>query len=258
VSGILRGTARGLEIEIDESRPLYEVLAELETRLAQSPGFFDGHDAHVNLGARQLPPGGLAHLKAVTDRFGVRIVSLKTEREDIQSAAAHLAIPVANTNASPSLTPPSNPWMGSRRASPSGQAGSYPPGELAIDAARLVTGPLRSGAVIESPSHLVVIGDVNPGAEVRAGGNIIILGALRGLAHAAVLSGEESPQSPAGSFDTGYIIALRLDAQQIRIGSLIARAADAGDGAIRAAEIAYAAEGRIIVEPYQGRLPGKR
>ena len=231
MSGILRGTARGLEIEIDEARPLYEVLAELESRLSASPGFFEGHDAHVNLGARQLPPGGLAHLKAVTDRFGVRIVSLKTDREDIQAAASHLAIPVVaantnDTNVTTAMRTPTQP--------------------LAVDAARFVTGPLRSGAVIESPSHLVIIGDVNPGAEVRAGGNIVILGALRGLAHAAC------------GADSGYIIALRLDAQQIRIGSLIARAADAGDGASRAAEIAYAAEGRIIVEPYQGRPPGKR
>jgi septum site-determining protein MinC len=226
VSGILRGTARGLEIEIDEARPLYEVLAELESKLGASPGFFEGHDAHVNLGARPLPPGGLAHLKAVTDRFGVRIVSIKTEREDIQAAASNLAIPVANTNNSSPTHTPTQP--------------------LAVDAARFVAGPLRSGAVIESPSHLVIIGDVNPGAEVRAGGNIVILGALRGLAHAAC------------GADSGYIIALRLDAQQIRIGSLIARAADAGDGAARSAEIAYAAEGRIVVEPYQGRLPVKR
>ena len=227
MSGILRGTARGLEIEIDEARPLYEVLAELESRLGASPGFFEGHDAHVNLGARPLPPGGLAHLKAVTDRFGVRIVSIKTEREDIQAAASNLAIPVANNNAAASPT-------------------HTPTQPLAVDAARFVTGPLRSGAVIESPSNLVIIGDVNPGAEVRAGGNIVILGALRGLAHAAC------------GGDSGYIIALRLDAQQIRIGSLIARAADAGDGASRSAEIAYAAEGRIVVEPYQGRLPVKR
>jgi septum site-determining protein MinC len=86
------------------------------------------------------------------------------------------------------------------------------------------------------------MGDVNPGAEIRARGNIVVLGTLRGLAHAAY--GAEG----------GYILALRFHAQQLRIGELIAR----GDapGAARGAEIAHVAGGKIVVESYQGKLPG--
>jgi len=43
---------------------------------------------------------------------------------------------------------------------------------------------LRSGVRIEFPGHVVILGDVNPGAEVVADGNIIVWGRLRGTVHA--------------------------------------------------------------------------
>ena len=45
-------------------------------------------------------------------------------------------------------------------------------------------GTLRSGQVIESESSVTIIGDVNPGAKIISQGNIVILGALKGNAHA--------------------------------------------------------------------------
>src|ERR1700751_3065313 len=94
---VLRGTGRGLEIEIQPDAPLYDVIAELEARFAQSPSFFQGNEARIGLGARALPPGGLAHLKAVTDRYGLRIVALYTDRDEIQQAANNLQIPIVAT-----------------------------------------------------------------------------------------------------------------------------------------------------------------
>src|SRR5262249_8230783 len=90
----LRGTGRGLEIFIDEGPPLYEVIAQLEARLSHSPGFFAGAEVTIWLGGRTLPPGGLAHLKAVTDRYEIKIAALRAERQEIQQAASNLQIPV--------------------------------------------------------------------------------------------------------------------------------------------------------------------
>ena len=220
----LRGTGRGLEIFIDEGPPLYEVIAQLEARLAHSPGFFAGAEATIWLGGRTLPPGGLAHLKAVTDRYEIKIAALRAERQEIQQAASNLQIPVtAPMLAGDSRTPLQTP--------------------LPLDAARMVLGTVRSGALIDAAGHLCVIGDVNAGAELRASGNIVVMGTLRGLAHAAC------------GADDGFILALRLSAQQVRIGALIARAGES-EASARGPEIAYASSGRIIVEPYLGRLPG--
>ena len=99
---------------------------------------------------------------------------------------------------------------------------------------------MRSGVILDHPGNLVVVGDVNPGAEVRAGGNIVILGRLRGIAHAGI--GREH----------GFILALRLEPQQLRIGRLAARSPDAASSGT---EIAYVTDRNIVVESYAGKLP---
>jgi septum site-determining protein MinC len=105
-----------------------------------------------------------------------------------------------------------------------------------------VIGPVRSGVIVDHPGHVIVIGDVNPCAEVRAEGSIIVLGRLRGVAHAAI------------GRAAGFIIALSLQPQQLRIGRMVARAADA-DRPSAGAEIAYATGETIVVERFSGRLP---
>jgi septum site-determining protein MinC len=211
---VLRGTGRGLELLVAERATLDEIVEALQARLEAAPGFFTGSDVTVRLNGARLPVGALTRLEAVTARFGLRIAEVRSGALVASTPAA----PVAATKA------PATPAMD-------------PPGT-----ARLHVGPVRSGVVLEVPGDLVVLGDVNPGAEVRAGGNITVMGALRGVAHAG----------HGGS--TGFIVALRLDPQQIRIGTLIARAGDPAGGA-RGAEIAFAPNGQIVVESYQGRLP---
>jgi septum site-determining protein MinC len=101
---------------------------------------------------------------------------------------------------------------------------------------------VRSGVILEHEGHLFIFGDVNPGAEVRATGNIIVLGRLRGTAHAAI------------GQDVGFILALRLEPQQLRIGRRVTRAGD--DAAPPSdSEIAYIAGDAIVVERYVGKLP---
>jgi len=107
---------------------------------------------------------------------------------------------------------------------------------------KMLVGPIRSGCVLEAPGHLIIVGDINPGAEVRAKGCIVVLGRLRGIAHAAHDGG------------SGFIVALSLSPQQLRVGSLVARAGDAESPGSET-EIAYASDGRIIVETFSGKLP---
>jgi septum site-determining protein MinC len=107
---------------------------------------------------------------------------------------------------------------------------------------RIVMGPVRSGVILEHFGHLIIFGDINPGAEVRASGNIVVLGRLRGTAHAGI--GQE----------VGFILALRLEPQQLRIGRQVARAADS-DTPASEPELAYGTGDSIVVERYQGKLP---
>lgn len=76
-------------------------------------------------------------------------------------------------------------------------------------------GTLRSGQTLESQESLIIIGDVNPGATVIAGGNIIIIGALKG----SVAAGSDGNRN-------AFVMALSMDPIQIQIADIIARRAD--------------------------------
>ncbi|MDQ2873260.1 MAG: septum site-determining protein MinC, partial [Candidatus Eremiobacteraeota bacterium] len=84
----------------------------------------------------------------------------------------------------------------------------------------------------------VVVGDVNPGAELVASGDIVVFGTLRGVAHAGA-------QGDANA----KVYALELAPTQLRIATLIA----AEDGARKASirpEAACVQAGRIVVSPH--------
>ncbi len=107
--------------------------------------------------------------------------------------------------------------------------------------AKVVFATLRSGQRLETPFSLVVVGDVNPGADLIAGGDIIVMGSLRGTAHASAYDDD--------SFDH-VIIALRMQPMQLRIGSVISRGSDEQ---VKGAEIARIENRRIIVEQFSPR-----
>lgn len=76
---------------------------------------------------------------------------------------------------------------------------------------KIVNSSLRSGTSINYDGNILVIGDVNAGAELIATGNIIILGILRGFASAGAKGDKEA-----------MVIANRINATQLRIAELIA------------------------------------
>ena len=82
--------------------------------------------------------------------------------------------------------------------------------EVATSETRFHKGSLRSGQKIESEGSIVIIGDVNAGAEVIAGENIVVLGNLRGLAHAGAKGNKDA-----------IIEASEIDSVQIRIADKI-------------------------------------
>jgi septum site-determining protein MinC len=89
------------------------------------------------------------------------------------------------------------------------------PPSPAVPAVLYLRQTLRSGQTVSHAGHLVIIGDVNPGAEIMAEGDITIWGALRGIAHAGI-----------GGNVNAEIRALKLQPIQIRIAHAIARSPD--------------------------------
>ena len=77
---------------------------------------------------------------------------------------------------------------------------------ISDNTALFINKTLRSGTRVEYPGHIVVMGDVNPGAEIVAEGNVIVWGRVRGMIHAGA-KGDRS----------AFICALDLSANQLRI-----------------------------------------
>jgi septum site-determining protein MinC len=111
----------------------------------------------------------------------------------------------------------------------------------------IIARTLRSGTRKETPGSVIVLGDVNSGVELVAGGDIIVVGTLRGLAHAGA----------TGRKDV-IIWAQKIASPQIRIGNAIARAAEgssikgmqAREG--ETAELAKLENDQIVIEPFKG------
>ena len=82
--------------------------------------------------------------------------------------------------------------------------------DVDITETKIVQNSLRSGQKEEYAGSIVICGDVNAGAEIIAGGNIIVLGTLRGLAHAG-----------AAGNTMALISANTVDVTQIRIANLV-------------------------------------
>lgn len=108
---------------------------------------------------------------------------------------------------------------------------------------------LRSGQRIKSEHTVVIVGDVNSGAEVIAGGDVIILGNLRGIAHAGAFQEDGGDR---------MILALGLRPTQLRIGSYISRGShEPGSGLQdQGPEFARVVNEAIVVAPYTSTQGG--
>ena len=111
----------------------------------------------------------------------------------------------------------------------------------------IIARTLRSGTRKETPGSVIVLGDVNSGVELVAGGDIIVVGTLRGLAHAGATGRKDA-----------IIWAQKIASPQIRIGQAIARASESssikgmqareGDSA----ELAKLEGDHIVIEAFKG------
>jgi septum site-determining protein MinC len=100
---------------------------------------------------------------------------------------------------------------------------------------------LRSGQVLEHHSDICLIGDVNPGGEIIAGGSIMIWGMLRGTVQAGVVTEKVK---------NAIICALYFNPAQLRIGDLLTRGPELKNQPEMQPEMALVREGRIVVEPW--------
>lgn len=216
----LKGDRRGLRLLLSEEAP-YDVLLEaLEEQFQRGEAFFRGTQVLVDVGERELFEEQVRQLTELLEKWAVSLRAIATTNRQSRGVihdAGLRAVHSAQVSAPPTET---TPW-------------SDAPGD-AFFAVRTV----RSGQSIRHHGSVTVVGDINPGAEVIAGGDVVIWGRVRGVVHAGAIGNEES-----------IVCALELSPTQLRIANLAARAPEGGTP-VAGPEVAHIEEGRIVVEPW--------
>ncbi len=273
---VVLGKGRGLQIVVD--RALADACTDVQAQLAERADFYRGSDAVVALGERTPTDDEMIALRDVLAAYDVRLAGVSGPVQ-LESVAVAAGIPYLGPTAENAVAPikRSRPpreielsesarslvadFAGARadlakrreareesaaaRAQVAASiAGTGAPGNAMRAAAPEATvhyhrGTLRGGQSLQFVGDLVIVGDVNPGAEIAASGDIIVFGALRGVAHAG-----------AQGLESARVVALDLDPTQLRIATCIASDAGSTRTAARGPEHASIVDGRIVVVPH--------
>jgi septum site-determining protein MinC len=164
----------------------------LQEKIGEQEAFFQGAKIALDIGDQLVSAAQLGRLRDVLSEKGISLWALLSTSERSIENAKSLGIGI-------SLPRPSA--ASNRKTEP-----IIPDGESAV----FLNKTLRSGYRISYDGHVIVLGDVNPGAEIIATGNILIWGKLRGTVHAGAMGNEDA-----------CVCAMDLNPTQLRIASCI-------------------------------------
>ncbi len=231
----IKGTRNGLLLTLEPETPFHELLNALSERLAEAPSFFRGASLSVDTSQRKLRVSERVQLERLLAHYQMSVTPLEL-----------IPLPKENTQEQLAVLPPPEPITAKQPA-----VEELSPAREGRDA-RDFTNTLflrrtvRSGQAIHHPGAVIVLGDVNPGAEIVAGGDIIVWGVLRGMVHAGYPDNEQA-----------LVCALQLAPVQLRVAHLLSRPPE-DMNVQQLPEVATIRNGRIVVETWiNGRPPRK-
>jgi len=223
----IKGTRRGLAVTLGQGE-WQELLQELDERLTLADTFFRDSKVYLIAGKRSITQEQLQDLLSTLENHSVKLISIQASSKSTMRVAralgVHLALPQVRW-APLETGGVVDQWLGD---------------------GVLMRRTLRSGQSLRHPGHVIIIGDVNPGAEVIAGGDIVVWGKLRGVVHAGAMGNDQA-----------VVCALHLAPPQLRIGSHIARSPDDKLGNRIRPETASVVDGQIVAQPWNSRQKGK-
>ena len=223
----IKGYKSGPTFLFDDQASFPDVIHEVEQELARANGFFRDSPVILYFGARTLKKEEWRELREILHREGLQPRYAVAEIQESRELLYKEGLPVRE-----SLL-----------------AGGQEKKAAQVEATKASNAlylrrSLRSGQKEVFDGDVVLVGDVNQGAEILAGGDAIVFGTVRGMIHAGYPDNREA-----------VVVALNLMPLQLRIGPFIARA-DEGQNHRRAQrpEVARVRDERIVIEPYQGKL----
>jgi len=229
----IKGTREGLTITFSDGA-FPTLLKDLDQHLATRGAFFRGGRVALQVGDRAVVEEELSQIQELLSGHGMILRTVVSGSAVTQEASNALGLRLIEPQGDQETRDPEKSRPTPQRSAPRQREESR-----GILVRRLV----RSGQVIRHTGHVVIIGDVNAGATVVAGGDIVIWGGLYGIAHAGSMG------------DTSAIIcALEMFPLQLRIADFIARPEENPPNKNPYPEIARARDGRIVVERWKETL----
>lgn len=234
----IKGTPKGLVICLDSGHDFELLKKTLKHKIESAGGFFKGAKFTFHLDRNLLTAENTKELENICCENGLvpdRQITWKSSMEKETGSVEKdttFRLPAATRESD--MADNVRPLM--REASPSLPAVGIT--EADRKPCMLLNRSLRSGQRINYDGNVVVLGDVNPGSEVTATGDIVVMGSLRGVVHAG-----------AKGDGSSIIMAYRLNPVQLRIGSTISRPPE-NNVASNLPEIARLHRNQMVIEPY--------
>ncbi|MCL1863334.1 MAG: septum site-determining protein MinC [Defluviitaleaceae bacterium] len=218
----LKGQKDGISIILDPDAPFSEIQESLRKKVRQGKQFFDGADTKVTFKGRELDD--------LNEKILIDIITEETSL-DITFVQGEDFVPPNPLTKTTKLHDAPSPVPAPDSSTPSKT------GRKESLTAYYHTG-LRSGQRIKYAGSVVIMGDANPGSEVIADGNVVVLGALKGMAHAG-----------ANGDLACFVSALVLQPTQLRIADTISYVPEAAKNTRSSAAYAYIKDGQVMIRP---------
>ncbi len=239
---IFKGTMDGLVIVLDEEADLPQIMSCLAEKMETARHFLQGARVYVELGERNISLAEAKELaKLLQGRRGLQVMGFQRNKQRVKALDEVIA---NDTSLAPEQGAGGKPRVklidkGLEPLAPSGGKKPSRPRTKTEGYTLFIYHTLRSGQSVRYEGSVVIVGDVNPGAEVIAGGDIVVMGALRGMAHAG-----------AAGDDRAIVAAQWLQPTQLRIADVFTRSPDEDIPAPRIPEVALLQEGTIVIDRY--------
>ncbi len=218
-SVIIKCNKYGLIVILDENLPFQELIKDVEDKFKESAKFFKNAKMAMTIRGRSLTQAEEKQVvETIVDSCGLHILCIIDEDRK-EELLFHQAVDKAME-------------------------------EKDAEDGWFYRGTLRAGQVLESEHSIVIIGDVNPGANVTSKGNIVVLGSLRGIAYAGATGDRNC-----------FVAALVMKPIQVKIADKMARSAitkrvDNAEYKLDP-KIAYVKEDHIYVKPISQEILGE-
>ncbi len=205
---MFKGTKNGINILLQQDIPFSELKELFEKKVIESAKFFEGVKTSIAFQGRTLSQEEeTSLLEIITEHTTMNITFIRDAKKEDTTQKIPEGVTLPDDMQQHYIT-------------------------------KYHKGSIRSGQCLTFDGSVVVIGDVNPGGEIKASGNIIILGQLKGIAHAG-----------CNGMTDAFVSALYMIPVQLRIADIITRFPEENKKGPKPPEFAYIEEGQIYVMP---------